>query len=463
MSNKKDFDKTRRMGEMPVGRLILTMSWPAMLSMLIQAMYNVVDSYFVAKLGEEALAAITYVTPIQFLIIAFGVGTGVGINSLIARRLGAESFDEANLAASHGYRLSIFNWLLFVIIGLFMARPIMEFMSNTPYVVDAGTNYMRIVTIGSVFILIQVSTEKILQATGNMIAPMVCSLSGAVINIVFDPILIFGLGPFPELGVTGAAVATVLSQLISFVMGQALLFGGKHSVKVSLFKFKWNARIVKDIYVVGAPAILMQSIASILLFGMNFILGGLSEIAVAVNGVYGRVQSFIFMPVFGLNQGVLPIMGYNYGARDRGRLMESYKKGMMFALVIMGIGLLIFQLFAYEIMSLFNSQGSAAMFDIGVPAMRIISLCFLPAAYGIMTSSIFQATGHGFISMWGALIRQLFGILPMAFIFAKLWGLPVVWLAYPAAELIGTIYYIISMRYMWLNEFKYIGQEKRNS
>ena len=458
MSNTRNLDKTRRMGDMPVGRLILAMSWPAMLSMMIQAFYNVVDSYFVSLIGEQALAAITYVTPVHFMLIAFGVGTGVGINSLIARRLGAESFEDANAAATHGYLLGIFNWILFVFIGIFLSRPIMEFMSHTPYIIDSATMYMRIITIGSLFIFVQVSTEKILQATGNMVFPMICSLSGAVINIVFDPILIFGLGPFPEMGVTGAAVATVFSQFISFGLGQILLFCGKHTVKVSFRNFKLSGRIIRDIYIVGGPAILMQSISSILQFGMNYILGGLNETAVAVNGVYGRVQSFVFMPVFGLNQGVLPIMGYNYGARDRKRLMETYWKGMAFAMAIMGAGLLVFQFFAYDIMEVFNSHDSAAMYEIGVPAMRIISTCFLPAAFGIMSSSIFQATGHGFMSMWGALIRQLFGILPMAFIFAKLWGLPIVWLAYPAAEVMGTLYFIIAMRYLWCKELQHIGK-----
>ena len=460
MSESNNLKKTNRMGEMPIGKLILAMSWPAMLSMMIQAMYNVVDSYFVAKLGEQALAAVTYVTPIQFLIIAFGVGTGVGINSLISRRLGGRNYKDANLAASHGYRLSFFNWILFVIIGVFFSGIFMHSMTSTDYVYDAGVSYMRIVTIGSVFCFVQITTEKTLQATGNMIFPMICSLSGAIVNIAFDPILIFGLGPFPEMGVAGAAVATVLSQLVSFILGQTLLFKGKHSVKVKLWGYKWDMRIVKDIYVVGGPAILMQSISSFLQFGMNLILGGFSETAVAVNGVYGRIQSFIFMPVFGLNQGVLPIMGYNYGARDRSRLMETYKKGIGFAMIIMAVGFIIFQIWSHELIALFNSQNSQGMYDIGVPAIKIISTCFIPAAFGIMTSSIFQATGHGFVSMWGSLIRQLFGILPMAYIFAKIWGLPIVWISYPAAEVLGVVYFIIMLRIMWLRELRYIGRDK---
>ena len=445
---------------MPVGRLILVMSWPAMLSMMIQAMYNVVDSYFVSRIGEQALAAVTYVTPVQFLMISVGVGTGVGINSLISRRLGAKLYDEADLAASHGYRLSAFSWIFFALFGIFLSAPIMKLMTETPYIYESGVIYMRIVTIGSLFVMIQISTEKILQATGNMVFPMICSLSGAVVNVAFDPLLIFGVGPFPELGVAGAAYATVISQIVSFIMGQLLLFKGHHPVHVKLWGWKWNSQIIKDIYVVGAPAILMQSIGSILMFCMNTIIGGLNETAVAVNGVYGRIQSFVFMPVIGLNQGVLPIMGYNYGARDRKRLIDTYKKGLTFAFCIMGAGLIIFQLFAFQLMALFNSQNSQEMFDIGVPAMRIISWCFLPAAYGVMTSSVFQATGHGFLSMWASLIRQFIGILPMAIIFAKFWGLPMVWVSYPAAEIIGTAYIILAFRRLWLKELRYIGRDK---
>ena len=460
MAEGKSLNRTNRMGEMPVGRLILAMSWPAMLSMMIQAMYNVVDSYFVSLIGEQALAAVTYVAPMQFLMIAVGVGTGVGINSLISRRLGARNYEEADLAASHGYRLSFFNWIFFALFGLFLTRPLMHILTDTPYIFDAGSAYLQIVSVGSLFIMIQITTEKILQAMGNMIFPMICSLVGAVINIIFDPLLIFGVGPFPELGVTGAAFATVTSQMVSFILGQILLFRGDHAVHVKLWGWKWNKTIVKDIYVVGAPSILMQAIGSVLQFSMNFILGGLTETAVAVNGVYGRIQSFVFMPVFGLNQGVLPIMGFNYGARDRKRLMETYKKGMTFAMIIMGAGLLIFQFFPHQILQVFNSQGSEAMYEIGVPAMRIISIVFLPAAFGIMTSSIYQASGHGFLSLWGSLIRQLVGVLPMAIVFAKVWGLPAVWVSFPAAEVLGTIYFIITFRNLWLKELRYMGRDK---
>lgn len=447
-----------KMGEMPVGRLILNMSWPAILSMLIQAFYNVVDSFFVSRLGEGALAALTYVNPVQFLLISVGVGTGVGINSLISRRLGAGRLEEASLVACHGYRLSFFNWILFAVVGLFFAKPLMHLMTDTPYIVENGAIYMEIITIGSIFVFIQVSTEKILQATGNMKLPMFCSLVGAITNIILDPILIFGLGPFPEMGVAGAAIATVFGQFLSMCLGQYLLFAKEHSVKVRLRGWKMDKQIIKDIYAVGAPSILMQSIGSVMQFGMNLILGSLTETAVAVMGVYGRLQSFIFMPVFGLNQGVMPVMGYNFGARNRKRLMETYIKGFIIAFSIMSVGLVIFQLFPQQLLSAFNAQGSQDMYDIGIPALRAISWCFLPASFGIMTSSIFQATGHGFISLWSSLIRQLVGILPLAWIFAKIAGLTLVWFAFPLAEILGTTFLIIMLRYVYNNEIKRLDE-----
>ena len=315
-----------KMGVMPVGKLILSMAWPAILSMLTQAIYNVVDSFFVSFLGEEALAAVTYIFPFQFMMISVAVGTGVGINSLIARRLGARRYEEANLAASHGYRLGFFSWIPFLIIGLFLADPLMNVMTDTPYIIENGADYLSLIMVGSLMVIIQCITEKILQATGNMIVPMLCGLLGGITNIIMDPLMIFGIGPFPEMGVLGAAIATLIGQAFALILGQYILFGRKHPVKVRLRGWKWNSQIAKDIYAVGGPAILMQGIGSILQFSMNMILGGFTETAVAVMGIYGRLQSFIFMPCIGLNQGVLPILGFNYGAKNRARFMEAYKK-----------------------------------------------------------------------------------------------------------------------------------------
>lgn len=446
-----------KMGVMPIGKLIFNMSWPAILSMLMQAMYNVVDSFFVSRLGEDALAAVTYVFPFQFLMISVAVGTGVGINSLISRRLGAKRFEEANMAASHGYRLSFISWIPFLIIGLFLSKPMMHIMSDTPYIVENGTIYLSIVMIGSLMVIVQCTTEKILQATGNMIVPMICGLVGGISNIIMDPLLIFGLGPFPEMDVLGAAVATVFGQALSFALGTYILFRKKHPVKVYFRGWKWNGQIVKDIYAVGGPAILMQGLGSILQFSMNMILGSFTETAVAVMGIYGRLQSFIFMPCIGLNQGVLPIMGYNYGAQNRKRFMEAFKKGFFAAFCIMLCGFILFQIFPHQLISVFNAKDSADMYEIGVPAFRAISWCFMPASFGIMSSSIFQASGHGFLSLWGSIIRQFVGVLPIALLFAHLFGLNMVWYSFPLAEIFGTLYFALMLHHMYKKEFRRLG------
>lgn len=446
-----------KMGVMPVGRLIINMAWPAIISMLVQAMYNIVDSFFVSRLGEAALAAITYIFPIHMVLISVAVGTGVGINSLISRRLGARRFEDADLAACHGYRLSFINWIFFFLVGLFLSKPLISIMTETEYIVSEGSKYLMIVLMGSLFILVQISTEKILQATGNMILPMLCTITGAVINVILDPVLIFGLGPFPEMGITGAAVATVFGQLCSMVLGQIMLFKFNDKIHVRLRGWKWQGSIVRDIYAVGAPAILMQCIGSVLQFGMNMILAHFTETAVAVMGVYGRLQSFIFMPVFGLNQGVLPVLGYNYGARNKARLLDAYKKGFAIAFSIMLVGLIVFQLFPHQLLSAFNAQGNQDIYDIGVPAFRAISWCFLPASYGIMTSAVFQATGHGFLSLWSSLIRQLVGVLPLAILLGYYFGLHMVWFSFPMAEVLGTAYLVIAFIILYKKELKHLS------
>ena len=441
-----------KMTDTPTGKLLFMMSWPAILSMIIQAMYNIVDTIFVSYVGEQAVAAVTYIFPINMLMISFAVGTGVGINSLISRRLGARRYDEANDAASHGYMLGVCNWIAFALFGIFFAGAFVRLFTQTPYIVENATLYLRITSIGCLFIMIQVINEKLLQATGNMILPMVCSLTGGIMNIILDPLFIFGIGPFPEMGVTGAAVATVLGQLLSFILGTALVFGREHAVKITFKGFRPKKTILKDIYGVAAPAILMQAIGSVMNFGMNMIIGKISETAIAVFGVYFRLQSFIFMPVIGINQGSLPILGFNYGARNKERFMSTYKKSILAAFIIMGIGFIIFQLFPRELLSIFNA--SDEMYEIGEHALRLISICFIPAAYGVTTSNVFQATGHGTLSLWSSLIRQLVGILPLAFILTRYYGLDGAWASFALAEVLGTIYLISAFIWLYKKEIR---------
>lgn len=441
-----------KMGTMPVGKLLLNMSWPAILSMLIQALYNIVDTIFVSFVGEQAIAAVTYIFPVSMLMISFSVGTGVGINSLIARRLGARRFDEADDAASHGFRLSFFNWAIFAIFGLFFATMFMKAFTETPYIIENGALYLKVTTIGSLFLMVQITNEKILQSTGNMIMPMICSLAGAVTNVILDPCFIFGLWIFPEMGVTGAAVATVIGQAVSMTLGLFLLFGHDHAVTIRFRGFKFKAEIIRDIYAVGLPAIIMQAIGSVMLFGLNAILGAISETGVAVLGVYQRLQSFVFMPVFGLTQGALPILGYNFGARNKERFMHAYKLALRVALTIMGLGFICFQLFPDLLLSIFNATDQ--MYEIGSKALRLISICFLPAAYGITTSTVFQATGHGILSLWSSLIRQLIGALPVAFVLSRFIGITGVWMAFPLAEAIGISYVICAFIWLYKREIK---------
>ena len=445
-----------KMGILPIRPLLLSMAWPAILSMTISALYNIVDSIFVAKLSEDALTAVSIVNPIQMLIIALSVGSGVGINSLIARRLGAHRQEEADQAASTGLRIGVFNYLVFLLIGAcFTGIFVSGYAEKGSEIYTQAVIYMQIVCIGSFFLNMQVVFEKILQSTGNMIAPMICSLTGAVINIILDPILIFGLLGAPRLEVAGAAIATITGQLFGMLVGAFIIFKGEHLVSIQVRGFKFNWEIVADIYKVGLPSIVMQSIGSMMIIFYNMILVVYSTTAVAVLGVYFKIQSFVFMPVFGLNQGAMPIMGYNYGAAKKDRLMQTYKEALKIALLVMALGLLLFQALPKQLLLMFDA--SADMLAIGIPALRIISLCFLPAAFGIITGTLFQGTGHGVYSLLCSVIRQLIGILPLAFILIRIGGVTLSWASFPLAELLGLAYSALMLQRLYKNEISKLG------
>ena len=445
-----------KMGILPIRPLLLSMAWPAILSMTISALYNIVDSIFVAQLSEDALTAVSIVNPIQMLIIALSVGSGVGINSLIARRLGAHRQEEADQAASTGLRIGVFNYLVFLLIGAcFTGIFVSGYAEKGSEIYAQAVIYMQIVCIGSFFLNMQVVFEKILQSTGNMIAPMICSLTGAVINIILDPILIFGLLGAPRLEVAGAAIATITGQLFGMLVGAFIIFKGEHLVSIQVRGFKFNWEIVADIYKVGLPSIVMQSIGSMMIIFYNMILVVYSTTAVAVLGVYFKIQSFVFMPVFGLNQGAMPIMGYNYGAAKKDRLMQTYKEALKIALLVMALGLLLFQALPKQLLLMFDA--SADMLAIGIPALRIISLCFLPAAFGIITGTLFQGTGHGVYSLLCSVIRQLIGILPLAFILIRIGGVTLSWASFPLAELLGLAYSALMLQRLYKNEISKLG------
>lgn len=440
-----------KMGTMPVRKLLMSMAWPAILSMTINAMYNVVDSIFVSRIGEDALTAVSLVNPIQMMIIAISVGSGVGINSLIARRLGAKNQEAADKAASTSIRIGLFNYLIFFVIGFFFAKPFISgYAEEGTFIFESACQYLQIVCIGSLFLNIQVVLEKVLQSTGNMVAPMKCSLTGAIVNVILDPILIFGLFGMPQMGVAGAALATIIGQMCGMIMGVSIVLRGEHLVNIKIRGFKMDWKIVADIYKVGLPSIVMQSIASVMIIFYNMILVAYSTTAVAVLGVYFRIQSFVFMPVFGLNQGAMPILGYNYGAKNKDRLMKTYKEAFKVALIVMAAGTLLFQAIPAQLLLIFDA--SEEMLRIGVPALRLISLCFIPAAFGIITGTLFQGTGHGVLSLYASVIRQLVGILPLAYLLIKIGGVTLSWLAFPLAEILGLIYSAIMLRWLYKKE-----------
>lgn len=437
-------DKTgvpeNKMGVKPVKKLLIEMSLPIMLSMLIQSLYNIVDSVFVSRISENALTAVSLAFPFQMLIIGVAVGTGIGISSLVARRLGAKLQDEADLAASNGMFLAVVSSAVFFIFGFF-ARPALSIFTDNPEILGLSATYLSICMIFSFGIIILICNEKILQATGNMIYPMLIQLTGAVINIILDPILIFGYWGLPALGVAGAAYATVVGQIVALTLSFYMVLKRNTYVTIRFKHFRPNRKTIGEIYKVGVPAMIMQTMASITTFGLNKILMFFTPTAVSVLGVYFKLQSFIFMPIFGLSAGSLPIMAYNYGARNKKRLIDTLKSALLFAMLIMLTGTLIFQLIPDKLLLLFNA--SPYMILIGVPALRIISSCFVLAGFLIMLSNFFQALGKGIYSLVMSVCRQMLVILPSAYLLSRVFGLGAVWWAYPISEGVAIVICIL--------------------
>ena len=435
-----------KMGVMPIPKLLITMSLPMIISMLVQALYNVVDSMFVAQLNENALTAVSLAFPIQNLMIAVAAGTGVGINALLSKSLGEKKFATANTIAKNGILLGILSSLVFAILGLLGSRWFFEIQTDDAQIIEYGTQYMSVITIVSFGIFLQITFERLLQSTGKTIFNMITQGLGAVINIILDPILIFGWFGLPAMGVTGAAVATVIGQVIAAMLG--LYFNQKYNKEIHVtFKgFKPSKETIGNIYKIGVPSIIMQSIGSLTTFGMNNILLMFSSTAATVFGVYFKLQSFVFMPVFGLTNGMIPIVAYNYGAQNKKRIYQTIKLSAIIAVSIMLIGVVIFQLFPQTLLGLF--EASEHMLEIGVLALRTISLCFVFAGFSIVACSVFQALGNGVYSMLISIARQIVIILPVAFIFAKLFGLDMVWFAYPIAEVVSVIMCIFMLKHI---------------
>ena len=445
-----------RMGTMPVNRLLITMSLPMIISMLVQAMYNIIDSIFVSRINEAALAAISMAFPIQSLMIAVSSGTCVGVNALLSRSLGEQNPKEAQKAAQNGIFLAIIGALVFALFGMFASRLYFASQTDDPEIIAYGIEYLQICLIFSLGFLMEMMLERIMQSTGRTIYNMFSQGLGAITNIILDPIMIFGLWGFPAMGIRGAAIATVTGQFLAMFISLFCNIRWNTDVSIRMKGFSPDRRIIGIIYAVGLPSIVMQSISSVMTYGMNKILGAFSSTAVTVFGVYFKLQSFIFMPVFGLNNGMIPIIAYNYGARNKKRIMDTARLSIFIAVGIMLVGLAIFQLFTPQLLLLFDA--SEHMLEIGVPALRLISLSVLFAGYCIIVGSVFQALGNGVYSLMVSVARQLLCILPIAWLFARLWGLHAVWYSFPLAEITSVVMSTILFKRIYNEKIKNLGK-----
>lgn len=432
MSEITGVQQENKMGTMPVNKLLISMSLPIMISMLVQALYNIVDSIFVAQINENALTAVSLAFPIQSLMIAAGVGTGVGINAVLSRSLGEKNFKKANETAENGVFMAIVCYLLFLLVGLTSIGTFYATQTKDTQIVEYGVTYLTICCVCSFGMFMQMTFEKLLQSTGKTFYTMITQGTGAIINIILDPILIFGLLGMPAMGVAGAAIATVIGQIVAAIMAIFLNAKYNHEIQLSPKGFRPSGRIIADIYKVGIPSIVMQAIGSVMVYGMNRILIGFTSTATAVFGIYFKLQSFIFMPVFGLNNGMVPIMAYNYGAGNRKRMTETTKLSILYAISIMLAGFIVIELIPDKLLRLFKA--SDQMMAIGVPALRIICLSFIFAGFCIVCGSVFQALGNGVYSMLVSIARQLVVLLPVAYLLSKTGNVNYVWWAFPIAE-----------------------------
>lgn len=449
--------KENKMGVLPVNKLLLSMSVPIMISMLVQAFYNIVDSMFVAQVSENALTAVSLAFPIQQLLVAIGVGTGVGINALASRGLGEKNYHKSNMVANNGLYLSLIATVIFVIFGVFGSRPFFEIQVANEEIVSYGTQYLMVVCCFSIGIFTSITFERILQATGKTTYTMITQGLGAIINIILDPIFIFGLFGMPRLEVMGAAIATVIGQIASGALGLYFSLKKNPEIEINLKKYPMNGYIIKMIYGIGIPSIIMQSIGSLMTFGMNLILLSFTATASTVFGVYFKLQSFVFMPVFGLNNGLVPIISYNFGAKHAKRMTSSIKLATLYASGIMLFGLGVFELFPDALLSIFAA--SDAMLSIGIPALRIIAISFIFAGVNIVLSSVFQALGHGMKSLMVSILRQLFVLLPCAFVLSFI-SLDAIWWAFPIAELAAFIVTLMMLKHVYDAEINPIYQEE---
>ena len=441
-----------KMGYMPIGKLLISMSLPMMISMFVQSLYNIVDSIFVARISENALTAVSIAFPIQNLMFSVALGTAVGINSLLSRRLGEKNFEEVDKVANNGVLLAIFGFILFMIVGFFVPRPYFESQTDNAEIIEYGVTYMRICLVACAGVFGAITFERLLISTGKTGLSMVSQLTGTAFNLVFDPILIFGLLGFPAMGIAGAAVATVLGQFAAMTVSLILNVRKNKEIHLSFKGLKPNGQIIGKIYAVGVPSIIVMSIGSILVYFLNIILGSFTTTAIAVYGVYFKLQSFVFMPVFGLNNGSVPIVAYNYGARNRKRITRTIFLSCFAACAIMLVGVLIFELFPAQLLALFAA--SDEMLKIGIPALRIIAIHFPIAAFCIILGSVFQALGKGIQSMVISFVRQLIFLLPAAWLLSLTGKIDNIWWSFLIAEALSLVVSLILLKPVYDKEIK---------
>ena len=428
------------MASWPVPKLLFSMGIPAVLSMLIQALYNIVDTIYVSNYSQDAMFSIGLVFPMQMVSLSLALGTGVGIGTLVSRKLGEGNREEATHVATTGIILAFVHCVIIVLLGVLFARPFLQMFTDRADIIELGYQYLIIVMVFSFGQMFSICFERILQSQGNMIIPMISLIVGAVTNIILDPIMIFGQFGFPALGIAGAAIATVIGQIFGMIVVVAAALIGKHEVKIQFKGFHWNSKIVKDIYAVGLPTAIMNMIGSVTTTLMNGVLVGFSENAVTSLSLYFKLQSFVFMPVYGFNQGALPILSYTYGAQNKKRYMETARLYLLSALTFMAIGTILFITVPELMLSFFEMD--AQLQSIAVVTLRIIALSFIPAAISIVISTIFQSFGKGTTSMIQSILRQLVILIPVAYLLASFGNLDLVWYCYPIAEIAVVIIYV---------------------
>ena len=448
-------NRENKMGTMPISKLIITMSLPMMLSMLVQALYNVVDSIFVAQISEEAFTAVSLAFPVQNLIASVACGTAIGVNAVLSKYLGQKENYKASQSGINGIFLSVISYIVFALLGIFFTRLYFSVQTTDTAIIEKGVQYMRICVVFSLGAFMQIMFERLLLSTGKTMFSMASQLIGSIVNIIMDPVLIFGLLGFPAMGVAGAAIATVLGQYVAACA--ALIFNIKYNKEISIsFKgFRPNLKIIKRIYAVGIPSIVMMSIGSVTTFLMNRILLGFTSTAAAVFGAYFKLQSFIFMPIFGMNSGMVPIIAYNYGANSKKRIVKTIKLCITYAVIIMFIGISIMWIIPHKMLMMFNP--SEHMLQMGIPALRIISLSFVFAGYCIICGSVFQALGDGVKSLIVSVIRQIVVLVPVAYLMSLTGDVNNIWWAYPIAEIASVVFSSLFLVKIYNSKIKNLG------